>query len=365
LSNYTEHDDDRPVGRILSRREVLALLGGAGATVFLAACGDTTTAATSAATTQVPATTIAAAPTTAGITPTGTTVAAPPTTGTTAATATTAAPTTGAATASAPASTTAASTSTTAAPAAVSSCVVRPEVTEGPYFKDEKINRSDIRSDTSSGTIKAGAPLSLTFMVYQANSSCAPLKGAMVDVWHCDAIGTYSDTTDANWGSTVGQNYLRGYQLTDDTGKASFTTIYPGWYNGRTIHIHFKIRTTGANGQAYEFTSQLFFDENLSNTVLTQAPYNTKKGTRSTTNANDSIYQSVGSQMILALSPNGTGYAGSFAVGLDLTDTEVGRSDSAGGAGGPGGMPPGGNNPGGNPPGGRGGPPPTSPTPQS
>jgi protocatechuate 3,4-dioxygenase beta subunit len=237
--------------------------------------------------------------------------------------------------------------------------VVRPEVTEGPYFKDEKINRSDIRSDTASGAVKAGAPLALTFMVYQANNSCAPLKGAMVDVWHCDAVGTYSDTTDANWGSTVGQNYLRGYQLTDDTGKASFTTIYPGWYNGRTIHIHFKIRTTGTNGQAYEFTSQLFFDENLTNTVLTQAPYNSKKGTRSTTNANDGIYQSVGSQMILALSPGGTGYAGSFAVGLDLTDTEVGKSDSAGGAGGPGGNPPGGS-----PPGGRGGPP-SSQTPNS
>ena len=356
MSNYTEHDDDRPVGRILSRREVLALLGGAGATVFLAACGDTTNTTTAAATTAAATT---AVPVTAGTTAAVTTAIAPTTAGTTAA-ATTAAPTTTAPTTTGAASTTAASVSTTAAQAAVSSCVVRPEVTEGPYFKDEKINRSDIRSDTSSGTVKAGLPLALTFMVYQANRSCAPLKGAMVDVWHCDAAGTYSDTTDANWGSTVGQNYLRGYQLTDDTGKASFTTIYPGWYNGRTIHIHFKIRTTGTNGQAYEFTSQLFFDENLSNTVMSQAPYNTKKGTRSTTNANDGIYQSVGSQMILAVNPSGTGYAGSFAVGLDLTDTEVGRSDSAGGAGGPGRMPPGGN-----PPGGRGGPPSASPTPNS
>ena len=105
--------------------------------------------------------------------------------------------------------------------------------------------------------------------------------------------------------------------------------------------------------------------------MLAQAPYNTKKGTRDTKNANDNIYQSVGTQMILGLTQSGLGYAGSFAVGLDLTDTSVGKSDSAsGGAGGPGGgMPPGGsgrpggNPPNGTPPGGPGGIPPTTQTP--
>lgn len=319
--NRMDEHDDAPVGRILSRREVLGLLGGLGA-VLLVGCSDNT------ATTAVP---------TQPATP-----AAPPTTATQAATAGATATTLPAEVATAQAATPAAA-SPTAESAASVDCVAKPELTEGPYFKDEKINRSDIRSDTSTGAVKEGLPLALTFLVSSlAANACKPLPGAQVDIWHCDAAGTYSDTSDPNWGSTVGQNYLRGYQLTDAQGKAAFTTIYPGWYRGRAVHIHFKIRTTGTDGNAYEFTSQLFFDDTLSDQVFAQASY-AGKGTRDTRNSNDNIYQSGGAQLLL--NPTGDlrkGYTAAISIALDLSDTRIGAPDSNARNGGPGGPPPGG-----------------------
>ena len=154
-------------------------------------------------------------------------------------------------------------------------CVARPALTEGPYFVDEKLNRSDIRSDPSDGSVRQGALLALTFRVSQLTNACAPLGGASVDVWHCDAAGIYSDVSDPGF-STVGKKFLRGYQVTDSSGVAKFTTIYPGWYQGRAVHIHFKIRSHTGSGSAYEFTSQLFFDDNITDQVYTQAPYSAR-----------------------------------------------------------------------------------------
>ena len=111
---------------------------------------------------------------------------------------------------------------------ATPACVVRPQQTEGPYFVDEKLTRSDIRSDPASGAMKPGAPLQLTFNVSRVGAGCTPLTGAIVDLWHCDALGAYSDVKDPG-GSTVGQKFLRGSQVTDARGAAHFTTIYPGW----------------------------------------------------------------------------------------------------------------------------------------
>jgi protocatechuate 3,4-dioxygenase beta subunit len=220
-------------------------------------------------------------------------------------------------------------------------------MTEGPYFVDEKLNRSDVRSDPATGTLKAGVPLTLTFQIAQAGANaCTALSGAQVDIWHCDALGVYSDTQDPSW-NTVGQKFLRGYQVSDNTGKVQFTTIYPGWYHGRTIHIHFKIRTTGSNGQPYEFTSQLFFDDKLSDQVMTQAPYNTKAGSRDTTNARDGIYANGGTQLTLAPTKLNDGYAATFNIGLDLTNTQVGQSDSFSSGPAQGGGPNGGGGPGG------------------
>src|SRR3954447_211313 len=130
-------------------------------------------------------------------------------------------------------------------------CVLAtPTVTEGPYWVDEKLFRSDIRTDPSTGVARTGIPLALTIKVQNLSSSgCAPLSGAYVDIWHCDAKGIYSDESSYNPGGgtgtvvTTGQKFLRGYQITDDNGRVQFTTIYPGWYSGRTIHIHIRVRT--------------------------------------------------------------------------------------------------------------------------
>jgi protocatechuate 3,4-dioxygenase beta subunit len=259
MRRHQRLDDDAPVGRILGRREVLALLGGSGA-ALLAACAPGvlgSPAPTAAQQTNADATTAAAA---------------------------------------------------ASSPATLPSCIVRPAVTEGPYFVDEKLDRSDIRSDPTTGAVKDGALLTLTFLVSRvAGSACAALSGATIDVWHCDALGVYSDATDPSF-NTRGQKFLRGYQTTDATGKAQFTTIYPGWYQGRAVHIHFKIRTATS-----QFTSQLFFDDALNTQVFTQSPYS-RKGTQGIMkNAADGIYKS---QLLLAVTKNGNAYAASFDIGL-------------------------------------------------
>ncbi len=200
----------------------------------------------------------------------------------------------------------------TSSSGALPSCIVRPAQTEGPYFVDEKLNRQDIRSDPTSKSVRPGAALRLTFLVSSVGSKgCAPLKDAMVDIWQCDASGTYSDVQGA-----VGQKFLRGYQTSDAKGVASFLTIYPGWYPGRTVHIHFKIRH-GTGGSQKEFTSQLFFDDIFTDTVYKTAPYNAR-GSRNTRNASDGIYRNGGSQLLLDTKKDGTGYAATFDIGLNL-----------------------------------------------
>jgi protocatechuate 3,4-dioxygenase beta subunit len=196
-----------------------------------------------------------------------------------------------------------------------SSCVVTPSLTEGPYFVDERLNRSDLRSDPTTGVVKAGVPLAITMKLSQVSgTSCTALTGALVDMWHCDALGVYSDIAQQN---TVGQKFLRGYQVSDSSGNVQFTTVYPGWYQGRAVHIHFKVRTTPGASSGLEFTSQLFFDESLTDIVHAQAPYNTK-GRRDTTNTTDGIYQGGGSQVLIPLSASGGGYAGTFNIGVRI-----------------------------------------------
>ncbi len=202
--------------------------------------------------------------------------------------------------------------------ATLPACVVSPEQTEGPYFVDEKLNRSDIRSDPADGSMKDGVPLQLTLQVSQIGSTgCTPLAGAIVDVWHCDALGVYSDVTDRSF-STVGKKFLRGYQVSNANGTVQFTTIYPGWYQGRTVHIHFKVRTDATSEQRYEFTSQLYFDDLITDQVHSQTPY-ASKGQHTQKNADDGIFQGGGDQMLLKLTKNGQGYAATFDVGLRIT----------------------------------------------
>ncbi|MEU8416028.1 dioxygenase family protein [Amycolatopsis japonica] len=254
------HDDDEPVGRVLGRRQALILLGAAGAT--LAAAGSATASAT---------------------------------------------------------------TSTEGSPEVCTlDCVVKPEQMEGPYFVDERLNRSDIRSEPSTGQLVPGTPLVINFTVQQVRQQqCTALSGAMIDLWQCDAFGLYSDIPSQG---SRGRRFLRGYQNTDQAGTARFTTILPGWYTGRTLHIHVKIRTIGTNGRPYEFTSQLYFTPEFGAAYLRTDPYR-RKGPADTTNSRDSIYRNGGSQMLLRPQQSGTGYTADFAIGLDLSNTQVGRPD--------------------------------------
>jgi len=164
-------NDDAPIGRVLSRREALVLMGGLGASglLFLAGCGgdDDSTGIDN--------------------------------------------------------------------PNGSVTCAAKPELTQGPYFVDERLNRADIRTNTPTGAVKEGLLFTLAFNVQQIQSgACTPLSGAFVDVWHCDALGVYSDAVDPGF-NTRGQNWLRGYQATDANGAAGFTTIFPGWYQGPLI----------------------------------------------------------------------------------------------------------------------------------
>ena len=216
------------------------------------------------------------------------------------------------------------------APPATGTCVVRPELTEGPYFIDGSIARSDIRANTTTGALRAGVPLGLTFGVSQlAAGRCAPLAGALVHVWQCDAVGIYGGVDGPGNGPTDAKdNALRGLQTSDAQGRVKFTTIYPGWYRGRAVHIHFKIRAQGPAG-AYEYTSQLFFPEALNDEVHGQEPY-AAHGRRDTLNQRDGIYRQAGDQLLLQPARTTAGYDAGIDIALDLSDASVGRSDAEG-----------------------------------
>jgi len=195
-------------------------------------------------------------------------------------------------------------------------CVLTAALTEGPYFVDEMLNRSDIRTDPVTGAVSTGIPLTLSFNVSRvAGSACTPLTGAYLDVWHCDAAGVYSDVSGSS------RKFLRGYQITDGSGIAAFTTIYPGWYSGRAVHIHFKLRLFAGSTKTYEFTSQFFFDDTLTDSVYTQSPYNTR-GSRNTRNTNDGIYNSLSTTdkvgLTLQTSKTSDGYAGVINLGVNV-----------------------------------------------
>lgn len=196
-------------------------------------------------------------------------------------------------------------------------CVVRPEQTEGPYFIDERLHRSDIRSDPTDGRILTGTPLALVLQVMRLNpGGCIPLPDALVDIWHCDAEGVYSDVKDPGF-NTLGQKFLRGQQVTNAQGEARFLTIYPGWYPIRTVHIHFKVRTVATAGKSFEFTSQLYFPDELTDRVHTALPYSSK-GRRRVRNQHDFIFRDGGHQLMLNPSPANGSYESSFAIALRL-----------------------------------------------
>lgn len=199
-------------------------------------------------------------------------------------------------------------------------CVVRPEQTEGPYFLDRRLERSDLRTDAFGGSVVEGVPLALLFRVSRIDgASCAPLPGAVVDVWQCDALGIYSGFRDYNeLSDTRGRTFLRGYQVTDAGGTARFATIYPGWYPGRAVHIHFKIRTDADGPRGHEHTSQLYFDDALTDRVHALPPYREREGRRRR-NSEDGIFRRGGDRLLLDLTEEGDGYAATFDVALERT----------------------------------------------
>ena len=137
-------------------------------------------------------------------------------------------------------------------------------------------------------------------------STCKPIKGAAVDIWHADAAGNYS-----GFGGGGSRTFLRGIQKTDATGLALFTTVYPGWYQGRTVHIHVKVHVGGS----VVHTGQLFFPDTLTDNVYKASPY-AARGTRQVRNANDSIFVNGGKRGLLALKQSGAGYVGSISLGV-------------------------------------------------
>lgn len=197
-------------------------------------------------------------------------------------------------------------------------CVVTPAQTEGPYFVDERLHRSDVRSDPSDGSLKEGLPLALEIRVFAVGSAgCVPLPDAIVDIWQCDAHGIYSDVMDPAF-QTRGKKFLRGYQVTDGKGVVRFLTIYPGSYPGRTVHIHFKIRTKGKYRWAHEFTSQFYFNDNITDHVHAQPPYSSGKSRLPRTrNEQDGIFRAGGDQLVLTLAEAKQGYLATFDVGLE------------------------------------------------
>ena len=200
----------------------------------------------------------------------------------------------------------------------VDGCVLTASLTEGPYFVDERLNRTDIRADPATGEVSAGTQLDLTFNVSRVSGGqCTPLTGAYLDVWHCDAAGVYSDVA----GAGASRRFLRGYQITDASGVARFTTVYPGWYMGRAVHVHFKQRLIAGAATTYEFTSQFFFNESLTDMVHVLAPYSSR-GQRDTRNSNDGIYNGLSSSarqaLTLQTSQNGAVYSGVIDLSVQV-----------------------------------------------
>jgi protocatechuate 3,4-dioxygenase beta subunit len=199
-----------------------------------------------------------------------------------------------------------------------------PQQTEGPYFVEGMPKRSDIRSDPSDGLVQQGVPLRLILHVYEVdNGSCVPLNGSRVDIWHANSKGVYSGVNDQ---STTGKKSLRGYQVTDDNGTVRFITIYPGWYQGRAIHIHVKVHTFEGLEKSLEWTSQFYFNNSINAQVHTQPPYS-NHGPPDMTNEQDGIYTGAsvdglvhsnsGKDLMLNLTKDGQSYLGTFNIVLN------------------------------------------------
>jgi protocatechuate 3,4-dioxygenase beta subunit len=200
-------------------------------------------------------------------------------------------------------------------------------LTQGPFWVDEQLFRSDVRSDPSTGLVQTGLPLRLSICVARLSATGVPtpLSGAWVDIWHASSAGAYSDASGSGNPNEVGKKYLRGYQITDSHGMVRFTTVYPGWYIGRATHIHFRIRTWNGSTVVTNFTTQCFFNETINTAIYSRVAAYSHSGTR-TLNASDGIYNTTGagSAALTRLADNLTFAVASFNIKLAPAATTCG-----------------------------------------
>lgn len=299
----------------LTRRNALVGLGAAGLAAALAACSKAADSLTNNASPSSTSTgSKAGSSTSNGSTSNGSTRSTPSTSGSS-------------------------SSSSGAGAADGAACTVTPELTEGPYYLDLDLIRQDIREG------RPGAPLKLTMTAVDTDG-CTPLKNAAIDIWHCDALGDYSGVNNAGGpggggggrngrnrspgnqsssGSTSG-TFLRGTQVTNDQGVVEFLTIYPGYYSGRAVHIHFKVHPDANR----EMTGQLFFPDDLNTKVFSTQPY-AQHGQPDRPNSSDSIYQQSRGTTLLKPTSDGDGYAAAITIGVGASTGGQGQRQGGNG----------------------------------
>jgi protocatechuate 3,4-dioxygenase beta subunit len=233
-----------------------------------------------------------------------------------------------------------------------------PELTEGPYWVNTLLRRSDVIANTNGTSKQQGVPLALTINVQDSSNDCAPANGLAVDIWHANAMGLYSDeSSQASGGGdssstedTSSDNFLRGYQITGHDkgikrkpidGQVSFHTIWPGWYTSRAIHIHVRIRKLHASGATIAgYTTQIFFSDADNDRIFNGAsPYNTRAPKDDpTTDESDTVLTKADfATNIVAVTGNiEHGYAATFNVvvttaAVDTTGS-LSRPNAGGGA---------------------------------
>jgi protocatechuate 3,4-dioxygenase beta subunit len=182
-------------------------------------------------------------------------------------------------------------------------CAIAPTETIGPYPSLTDIFRSDVRED------RQGTPLTLTMKVVNANANCTPVASANVEIWHVDASGDYSE-----YGTQTAATFLRGIQTTNANGDVTFTTIYPGWYQGRATHVHVEVTINGRSVKA----TQIAFPETINNVVHTQGVY-ARRGANPMSNAADGIFaDSLSAELVTPTGSPSSGYAASFQIGVSV-----------------------------------------------
>lgn len=291
----------------VNRREALQRISIFGIGTVVAACGGGSddparTATPTSAPTLAPSATPSAAPSATAL-PTST--PAPADTATPTALSNTSTPTAAPSQTPTAPPTASATVPPTATGTLAPSCILTPQQVLGPFFIDVGLARSDVRED------REGVVLRLGLQLVDADG-CTPIRDAVVNIWHTDALGGYSGFPNQPLGrDTTGQTFLRGFQVTDADGRVEFRTIYPGWYTGRTVHIHVRIHLDATT----VLVTQLYFDQSITDVVHAALPY-VVRGAADTTNEEDGIAGGDLDELLVPLTTTDEGYAGAIVLGV-------------------------------------------------